>query len=395
MSAVCEKPEVAKRAAPAGPAYWVEVAAAHAISKHIDDWQNLASHAAEPNPFYEPWMLLPALEQFGRDDDHAWVFVYRRLPNDTSELVGFFPWTRVRRYKSLPVRVLRMWKHLHCFLCTPLVREGHIRECLNALFSWAEKNTTLLDFAFAAADGPFQRHLLDLVNEREAIAFQDEAFHRALLDTTGVAEDYLRSILSSSHRSELRRQRKKLGEQGRLESRRLEGAGDIDLWIDQFLTLEASGWKGEEQTAFLADERQKRYFHDIVQAAFDRGQLMMLGLFLDDKPIALKCNFLSGAGSFSAKIAFDENYARFSPGVLLELDNIEWAHERREIRWMDSCAKPGHFMIERLWRERRTMQSLAVSTGKIRGDLFLGAMPLLRSLSRSWRRMTRKRPRSD
>src|SRR3954466_9403070 len=28
------------------------------------DWQALADVAAEPNPFYEPWMLLPALDHF-------------------------------------------------------------------------------------------------------------------------------------------------------------------------------------------------------------------------------------------------------------------------------------------------------------------------------------------
>ena len=109
----------------------------------------------------------------------------------------------------------------------------------------------------------------------------------------------------------------------------------------------------------------------------------MLGLFLDGRPIALKCNFLSGPGGFTFKIAYDESLAKFSPGVLLELDNLEDVHRRPEIRWMDSCAMPGHFMIGRLWRERRTLQTLWISTSRWLGNPLLGAAPLLRAASRT------------
>src|SRR6202171_4446139 len=32
-------------------------------------WQELAATSAEPNPFYEPWMLLPALRAFARSEE--------------------------------------------------------------------------------------------------------------------------------------------------------------------------------------------------------------------------------------------------------------------------------------------------------------------------------------
>src|SRR5689334_24097610 len=32
------------------------------------EWEELAAAAVEPNPFYEPWMALPALEAFGTKD---------------------------------------------------------------------------------------------------------------------------------------------------------------------------------------------------------------------------------------------------------------------------------------------------------------------------------------
>jgi hypothetical protein len=109
---------------------------------------------------------------------------------------------------------------------------------------------------------------------------------------------------------------------------------------------------------------------------------MMLGLFLNGRPIALKCNLLAGDGSFAFKIAYDETLARYSPGVLLELFNIDYLHCRSEIRWMDSCAVPGHPMIERLWLDRRIIQDTLLSTGRGPGDFIVSFLPGLRWVKR-------------
>ena len=131
------------------------------------------------------------------------------------------------------------------------------------------------------------------------------------------------------------------------------------------------------------------YFRAMTRGAFRRGQLLMLGLFLDGKPIAMKCNFVSGQGSFAYKIAFDESLTSFSPGVLLELFNVEHLHEMKGVRWMDSCTIPDHPMIDRLWSERRVVQTQYVATGRAPGDLLVSAMPAARWLRRSLRRSPR------
>src|SRR5260221_11075539 len=37
------------------------VRSADALGAIVPAWEELAAHACEPNPFYEPWFLLPAL----------------------------------------------------------------------------------------------------------------------------------------------------------------------------------------------------------------------------------------------------------------------------------------------------------------------------------------------
>jgi len=115
---------------------------------------------------------------------------------------------------------------------------------------------------------------------------------------------------------------------------------------------------------------------------------MMLALELDGQRVAQKCNFLAGNGSFAFKIAYDEDYARYSPGLLLEIENIRQVHAAREIEWMDSCAVPIHFMINRLWLDRRTIQTALIPTGKRPGELIVSLMPLIRWINRKVRRIS-------
>src|SRR3546814_12960434 len=55
------------------------------------------------------------------------------------------------------------------------------------------------------------------------------------------------------------------------------------------------------------------------------------------------------------KIAFDEALGRFSPGVLIEIANLQAVLGDPAIGWMDSCAAADHPMIDSLWGERRTI----------------------------------------
>jgi CelD/BcsL family acetyltransferase involved in cellulose biosynthesis len=363
----------------------VAVEDVEALAEHRAAWDDLAAHALEPNPFYESWMLTPAWRAFGKGQSLLFLFVY--LPDPASpqappRLCGLFPLQR-RHYKRFPV--LRLWQHLHCFLCTPLLRKDQAGECLAALFAWLRadpRGTALLELNLIAADGPFHRLLTSFLSQRRLPSFLEDSYGRAFWRPREDAETYLRLSLSSSGRQNFRRKRKRLGERGRLESTVLAAGGDVHAWGRQFLELEASGWKGKQHTALAENPAQRDYFLEITRSALARGQLQMLGLFLDGKPVALKCNFLAGGGAFVFKPAYDENFARFSPGALLELDNIRLCHQDPRVCWMDSCALPGHPLWDRLWMERRAIQTLLVSTGRLWGNLVVSLRPLMRWVGR-------------
>src|SRR5712691_1888056 len=111
-----------------------------ALARLIPQWEDLAASALEPNPFYEHWMLLPALESFAKDEDIRVVAVWLK-----GKLSGLFPLQRARRYKGLPVSALSAWRHRHCLLCTPLVRAAGAADTLAALVGWLRTQAPLLE----------------------------------------------------------------------------------------------------------------------------------------------------------------------------------------------------------------------------------------------------------
>jgi hypothetical protein len=362
------------------------------LEKHIAAWEELAAAAVEPNVFYEPWMLMPALRAYGGAGRLLFALVQTpdpARPLGPPLLCGFFPLELKGHYDGisnrLPIKTLCLWRKLEMtYLCAPLLRAGYGREALAAFFDWlgaGDHDCSLMEFGFVTGEGPFHHLLLDYLNQHLKFTYVTEAFTRALFRPAADAEGYVRSALGRFRRKELRRLEKRLSETGRLEYKALDpyvGGDDVAAWVEEFLEFEAKSWKGKGGRALVSSETDRKYFVEIAREAFRRGKLMMLALLFNGHPIAYKVNFLSGNGSFAFKIAFDEEYARYSPGVLLELENIRLLHERTQIRWMDSCANPDRFMINQLWTDRRAIQSLVISTGKRQGDLIVAAIPLLK-----------------
>ena len=77
-------------------------------------------------------------------------------------------------------------------------------------------------------------------------------FLRAMFRPTIDADTYLCAALSAKHRKMIRRQERQLSEIRRLEYDALTPDDDVAVWSEEFLRLEASGWKGRENSAIAS-----------------------------------------------------------------------------------------------------------------------------------------------
>ena len=334
----------------------------------IARWAALEKTSSEPNPFYSPWGLAPALKAF---DPGGRVEILQFWA--AGELRGLLPLQRSGSYYGYPIPHLRGWMHDNAFCGTPLVAAEHEREFWSALLDHLDahpSHSLFFHLEGLAEDGALFRALADIVTARGAACAIVHREERAMLKSPNSAEEYFAASMSGKKRKELRRQYNRLSEMGELRFKRSRNAHDLPRWAGEFLTLEAAGWKGAAGSALASDPRTAALFTDVLDGAAGAGKLERLALYLDDKPIAMLVNFLCPPGAFSFKTAFDERYSRFSPGVLLQRENLDILHEP-SIDWTDSCAAADHPMIERIWREKRSMVRLSVGIGgKLRQAAF-------------------------
>jgi CelD/BcsL family acetyltransferase involved in cellulose biosynthesis len=362
-----------------------------ALAPHVSALEELCASALEPNVFFEPWMLLPAIGAFGKGLDLRLVLVFSSEQGRTSQasLCGLFPLVRQRSYKGLPASVLRIWLHRHCFLGTPLLRAQDAKETLATFFQWAAddpEGSALVEFPLIPGEGPFHQHLVDACRALSRPSFIVDAFTRALLRRTGSGDEYVRTFLSGQHRRALERKQRHLGGTNQLTFETFGPGQDLAAWLDEFLRVERDGWKGRTGTALACNEADRDFFRAVATEAAKRNRLLLLALRLQGRAIALRCSFLAGEGSFAFKTAFDEAYAPYSPGAILEMRNIHAVHDLPQTRWMDSCTSPDNFMMNRLWKDRQAIQTVTVATGRTPGDLVVALLPLLRWFKRKFTR---------
>ena len=380
----------ASSAVPQCADYRIEVVRSLADAEpYIEAWDALAKAAVEPNMFYSPWALLSALEHLAGNKRFVLLFILRpaeRTMQPGFVIDGFFPLFEPGACALLPLSVARMFSHRYCFSVAPLLRSGHENGVMRSFLRWLHRHRDgfpLLRMRDAPADGPLADALRGALREEGRRFHEGTHWQRALMRLGDDAERYLERALSSKERREYRRKRNRLAELGDLRIRALQPSGeDLAAWLAAFVKLELKGWKGESQSALGSRPESRRYFEAIASAAYARGQLMMLEMSLDGRPLAMLCDFLAPPAAFAFKIAFDEDYAKYSPGVLLILEYIHRRNELEErgIEWMDSCSNPDNVLINHLWLERKPLCTFMLSSGSPLADLWVSLYPYAKRL---------------
>jgi hypothetical protein len=366
----------------------VRLVRAAELPAYLEVWQRLSDRALYPNISYEPWMVMPILQTCVTD--HLYFLLV--FGPQEQELWGFIPLEKQTRCLHLPIPNLVLWQHRFCYVTAPLLHVDHARQTLEALWQWFESNPLgahVLDTNWLLADGAFHNLWLDFAIGRVSFMLSD--LPRALFQPEKPLPAYLAQVISRKSQLEFQRRERRLAELGTLRYETVNAPEEVEAWLMSFLKLEAAGWKGESGgRAFATYPPDASYFCAITKEAYCRGRLLLLSLTLDGKPIAMRHTLFAGEGAFAYRTAYDESYAKYSPGVLLELELMRRICHRPGIKWMDSCASPRHELLNRIWRDRRMIRRSLFSDGSIAGDLLLSLLPLVRWAGKLLRSRTHK-----
>ena len=337
---------------------WRELSELDAIA---DEWRELAARALSPNVFYEPAFALAAAPVFGRGVGAVLVW----SGTSPRRLLGFFPARIEKRRYGIPLPMLVGWTHPFAPLGVPLVEpeaaEPAIAAWLAYLAGHAELPGLLL-LPLVPEDGLFGAALAPILRRARMPAATFNRHRRALLaPQSGERADYIERSLSGRRLKELRRIGRRLAEFGALMFTATADLDALDAVLDDFLMVEASGWKGAAGTAALADTALCDFVRTALHGLARDGKVAINRILIDGGAIAAAITLRSGDAAWFWKIAYDERFARFSPGVLLTLALTENLLDDAEVACADSCATADHPMIDHIWRERLPLCDLMVA----------------------------------
>lgn len=360
-------------------------------------WDDLAQVAVEANPCSERAIAAPAARNLEGGAEAALLSV-----RDGERLVLALPVVRTRRFRRVPVPGVTTWRHAHFTSGVPLVEAGAERDAWSAVVDWMEADGIpwlVLDTIHDG--GPAVAALDEVLDRRGRRAHRFDSYPRAIVRRRP-EPTYTEGRLSGSRRKKLRRHRRRLGEvlgHEAVTTELLAQGEALDAALDEFLRLEASGWKGEGGTALASRPGDAEFFRRSGEALHATGRLQVWRLGSPSRTTAMACAAIGGSTVFHLKVAFDEEFAHYSPGIQLDLDLLEEFHADARLETIDSCTGGDNEGMNQLYPDRMAMSTLLVASSGRRGRLAAALLPpaarSFRRLRRGLYRVARRSPPSD
>lgn len=291
------------------------------------EWRDMCAESPANQPFFQPEWARAFLSAFAPES--RLLLVTARV---SGRLTAVLPLLEQRRRQfGLPVTVLKAAANVHsCRFDVAVAARHPLEETIAALWDYLSREH---DWSVIVLDDvPEEGVLPGLLACAERQGFPTARFvslaspYFSLTAFNGDWDSWL-SRLKGDFRRELRRRARKLAAQGETRVRRVDRAEPMEL--QRFYDLEASGWKGEEDTAITRDAATRQFYDEVAAAASRLGYFSLYFLEVNGRAIAGHFGLTYGSRYYVPKLAYDEEFAAFSPGHLLV---SEVAHD---------CAKRG------------------------------------------------------
>jgi CelD/BcsL family acetyltransferase involved in cellulose biosynthesis len=335
----------------------VEIVDAARLAELRSSWIDLLARADTPNVLMDPIMVQAAAEAFPDTQCRA-LLVWKPPADGRRELIGIWAFCVGRPDQSaLPMRALTMPPGPYRYLATPVIDRSCLDETLNAMLDALAADPGLPKIAALDAmgsDGPTMEALVRVLAARGSPPCILEQFRRPKLAAGLDGKSYLEKALSSSSRKKLRQHRRRLAEKGALTTVIAAEPDAVRRALEDFLQMEAAGWKGRQGTAVLCDAGNAAFMRKAIVNMATLGSASIHSLYLDQKPVSMQIVLRAGAAAFTWKTAYDEQFHDFSPGMLLLEDYTTAFLADKSISHVDSCAHDDSGYMS-AWTERQAV----------------------------------------
>ena len=226
----------------------------------------LTYRVMEAHVFFAPRFLAPAMPRL--DDRQVRFAVIRDEDARRSRVRLMMPFSVEKPGFSVGPSILRVWSNVFGPLGTPLVdAEGAAETIDNLLEALARPEAKLPDVLVLPdlrLNGRFTQLIKAVAISRDLPLTITNTFARPILQSEEDGDTYLKSTISRNHLREMRRQFRLLGEAGRVSYNVARQPEEIRVRMEEFLALEASGWKGRKRSAMVMDRYHAAFAREAI-----------------------------------------------------------------------------------------------------------------------------------
>ena len=320
-----------------------------------EDWTDLARRADVANIFMHPALLAEADVAYPEREIGA-LAAYAN-----GRLAGLWGFAHMRAHQSpLPLTVLAAPPAPNSYLSTPVIDRDLLDPVCEAFLTFIANAADLPNIVALDAMGTDTATFAALERVLAARGGAMHVFSRAQrpkLASSLDAKAYFEQAMSASSRKKLRQHRRRLGEKGALASLVVTAPDAVMRAFEDFLALEASGWKGRQATALLSDAADAQFTRAMIATLAAQGDAEIHSLTLDGRPVSMQVLLRAGRTAFTWKTCYDEALHDFSPGTLLFEDYTAHLLADANVDAVDSCSfDDTGYMAS--WQERGEIATL-------------------------------------
>lgn len=322
----------------------------------------LAANALVPNAFYETSILNAAVKHLTKGEVQ-YLFLSKQQGDE--ETLKFFMPVTLRRIGISRKKVLQSWTHQYAPLGMPLIDGDNQDETLTAFIECIHgakhQKATAITIEHLAKESPFINALYGShqLSDRLLLAHGIKRAGLSPIDNL----DYIKTHFSGKRKQRLNKAKNDLQKLGKISFHTFDDVKTIKQTLEDFLKLESSGWKGKKNTALNNSTPDAEFCRETVNEMMSKGQCIIHTMKFKDETIASLIWFESKGSYHPWKVAFNEDYAKYSVGNLLSAHATAEVANTEKFKNLDSLAAPDNKTALWLWPDEKEFFTMIIGLG--------------------------------
>lgn len=295
-------------------------------------WNDLLAKSNVDFPFLTFEWLKSWWQSYGKKST-LFILIVR----DENEIVGIAPLMRAKiKFRGIPVNAVTFIANYHSN------RSGFImlrlkREIVNSVLRYLTTSKLFFDVIcldFLLYNSDTEINIQKAINELGLMFIKKRGSSSPFIPVEQNWELYLRT-LSQKFRYNLRRYEKRLKLKFDFDVKMYSNE-DIDIAMDDLLTVSSKTWKSKTKTAIASNEDNKTFYYRLAKLASLNNWLNIWLLKTDNKPIAFTFNINYKNKVYVLKNGYNEEYSEFAPSKILSFFAIKDSFDKNiaEYEWL-------------------------------------------------------------